>query len=423
MRPFLAALVTTIVPAIVGRRFVLGSAPLRWGLGGVIGIALLGWGTMVGGLLGSAEAGAAASMVAAWFAGPRLARAPGHHERPPAAVIAVVVGVGALLLGLSFWRPVPGFDAWAIWSLKAKAIASTSDFSSPVFSSDVYEYSHRDYPPLLPAWQATAYRLSGDLRTGWPTQFQLAFLWTSAGVGIASLVGRRRSALGLLLVAWLLAPKLVTEAMSGYADVPMALFLIAGTAALLRAGDLGVTPGAILLAAAAVTKTEGLVFAAAVVVAFLVARRYRRRALVAGAAVAIAFAPWAAFTVTHGLAGDLWNPPEGGTHVAFDRDVVERFPIVIRSFASQATKPGSWGILLPAAVLAVALTRFRAGPLPAAFLLATAGLILIYLLTPYDLDWHLSRSADRVVVAPLGLLALAAVGTGAATSSDDQGIV
>ncbi|MGH2725741.1 MAG: hypothetical protein ACRDKS_02070, partial [Actinomycetota bacterium] len=136
------------------------------------------------------------------------------------------------------------------------------------------------------------------------------------------------------------------------------------------------------------------------------------------------FGPWAAFTVAHGLAGDLWQPPKGGSHIASQRDVFERLPVVLRSFGAQTTKPGNWGILLPAALVVVASTRFGAGPLPAAFLLAAAGLIAIYLLTPYDLDWHLSRSADRVVIAPLGLLALAAEGRHLARTAEpaDQGM-
>ncbi len=409
MRPFLAALVTTIVPTIVGRRFVSGTAALRWGIGGMIGIALLGWGAMVGGLLGSAEAGAVVAMAGAWFAGPRMrARVPGHHRATPPIALAAVVGVGAFLLILSFWRPVPGFDAWAFWSLKAKAIAASGDFSSPVFTHDVYEYAHRDYPPLFPAWQSTAYRLSGDLTNGSPTQFQLAWLWTSAGLALVSLAGARRTSAGLVLFAWALAPQVVGEIMSGYADVPMALFLVAGTAALIRAGDLGLAPGAILLAAAAVTKTEGVVFALAVVAAFFFVRRYRRRSIIAAVAITIAFGPWAAFTVAHGLAGDLASPSAGGQRITAERDIAERLPTVLRSFGTETTRPQEWGILVPAAVVVLVLARQRPAAPMVAFLLAAGSLITIYLLTPYELDWHLSRSADRVVIAPLGLLALAA---------------
>lgn len=419
MRPFLAALLTTIVPALVGRRWIRGPAALRWGLGSMIGIALIGWGTMLGGLLGSAEAGALFFMTAGWFAGRsarRRARDPGR--RPPIIAVAAIAIVGSFLLSLSLSRPVPGYDAWAIWSMKGKAIAASGDFSSPVFTEAVYQYAHRDYPPLLPSWQATAYGISGDPTVGFPTQFQLAWLWTAAGLAIVSLAGRRRTVTGLALVAWLVAPEVVGELMSGYADVPMALFLVVGIVALLRAEDLGFAPGALLLAAASLTKTEGLMLAVATVAPLLATRRYRRPAVLAGATIVLAFGPWAAFTVSHGLMGDLTRPALGDENVATERDAIERLPIVLRSFGSEAIRPGKWGILLPASVLALVVSRLRPSPLVAGFLLSAGALTVIYLITPYDLDWHLSHSANRVVIAPLGLLALAVEGIHLVRPSD-----
>jgi hypothetical protein len=390
----------------------------------MIGIGLLAGGATVGGLAGSMEVGAAAAMIGAWFAGPRVRRRTGPpDDGAHPVVIAAVVAVGAVLLGLSFWRPAAGFDAWAIWSLKAKAIASTGDFGSPVFTGDVYEYSHRDYPPLLPAWQATAYRLSGDLRRAWPTQFQLAWLWTAGGLALAGLAGHRRGLTGFLMIAWMLAPRVVGETMSGYADVPMALFLVAGVAALVRSNELGAAPAAVLLAAAALTKTEGLVFAGAVLVPLIAFKHHRRAAIVASATIALAFLPWAAFAVGHGIAADVARPPPGAEHVADERDVVARVPTVLASFTSESVDPADWGILVPTALVMVAagIPRRPVSPLVWGFLLASAGLVVIYLLTPYDLAWHLSRSADRVVIAPLGLLALAAAGAPSTRVASDQG--
>ncbi len=65
---------------------------------------------------------------------------------------------------------------------------------------------------------------------------------------------------------------------------------------------------------------------------------------------------------------------------------------------------------MPACVIALGIARLRPASLVAAFLLCAGALIVIYLITPYDLDWHLSRSAHRVVIAPLGMLALAVEG-------------
>ncbi|MGH2785194.1 MAG: ArnT family glycosyltransferase [Actinomycetota bacterium] len=421
MRLAAAALLTTVVPTAVGFLLVRGGhIALRLGLGGVLGIAILGLGAMLGGLAGSFEAGAAISMIATlvWA---RSQRRPARSVdgSPPVLPILLVVVVGMFLLVISWSRPVSRFDGWAFWSLKAKAIASTGDFSSPIFTDAEYEYSHRDYPPLLPAWQALSYRISGDLTVGHPTQFQLAWLWTCAGLAVVGLAGRRRSLAGFALFAWLLAPQVVEEAVSGYADVPMALFLIVGMVALLRSEELGVAVGAILVAAAAVTKAEGLVFAVAAIVPFLVVARYRLRAMVAAAAIILAFGPWFAFTQSHGLTGDVTRPPLEAGHIDPERDPVERVPTVLEGLGRYGIKPTDWGILGPVAILAIGLSRFRPIPLIAAALLSVVAWVVVYLGTPFEVGWHLSTSADRVLIAPLGLLALAAGGAELLTREDE----
>lgn len=411
MRLALAALVTTIVPTLVGVCLVRGGPALRFGLGGILGIAILGLGTMLGGLAGSAETGAIVSMVAALAATRWIPRPEGAvRTSPPLLPLLAVLAVGVFLLVIAWSRPVSKYDGWAFWSLKAKAIASTGDFSSPVFTEPEYEYSHRDYPPLLPSWQALSYRISRDQTIGFPTQFQLAWLWTSAGVALVSLAGRRRTLIGFTLFAWLLAPQVVEEAVSGYADVPMALFLIAGIGALLRSEELGMVPGAILIAAAALTKSEGLVFALAALAPLCLAHNYRKRALVSLGVVFLAFAPWLAFTSSHGLTGDVTRPPLQAGNIDPDPDPVERFPTVVKELGVRSTKASDWGVLVPAALLSAALTRFRPWPLAAGMLLAFIAWIVFYLGTPFLIEYHLLTSADRVLIAPLGLLALAASG-------------
>ncbi|MEX2554718.1 MAG: hypothetical protein WEB06_03695, partial [Actinomycetota bacterium] len=72
MRPAVAGLLTTVVPAIVGRRWISGAAPLRWGAGGLLGFVFLGWGAMLGGLLGGVLPGAFVVLAGAWMLGPRF---------------------------------------------------------------------------------------------------------------------------------------------------------------------------------------------------------------------------------------------------------------------------------------------------------------------------------------------------------------
>ena len=432
MRPLLAVLLTTVPTAVTGRRWVHGSEPFRTALGSLIGIAALAWGAIVGGLLGFVVPGAAAGLAAAWVAGPAVRRRSAlRAERRGTAVIAaalVVLVVGGVLTTLAFWRPVPRWDAWAIWSLKAKAIASLDGFDNAVFTSPAYAYSHQDYPPLLSAWQAVAYRISGDLRVSYPTQVQLAWLWTAGALAILGLVARWRAPPRLILLAWAVAPQVIHQALTGYADVPMALFLVAGAAAFADAidgedagGRAGILPAAVLLAAASLTKEEGALFAGAFLVPFVVIARTRRRALVTGAVVAAALAPWFAFTRANGLVSDFIRQRPGAPGVAGPVSPLGRLPQVLSSIGGQIVRLGGWALLIPACAVAVLWLRGRIGPLVVAAGAAFAALTAVYLVSPYDITWHLSRSVDRTVVAPLGLLALAASRAGTPRAVSEEG--
>ena len=97
MRAVLAAALTTLLPAVVGRRWVSGSSVLRWSLGAVVGVVLVATGAVMGGLLGTPVVGAALTLVIAWFVGPRLAwRARSDQLWSPAKRTLVVVLIDRL---------------------------------------------------------------------------------------------------------------------------------------------------------------------------------------------------------------------------------------------------------------------------------------------------------------------------------------
>ena len=400
MRAVLAALATTTVPTLVGARWIEGSPALRWGAGGLLGFVFLGWGAMVGGLLGGVLPGAAVTLVAAWLVGPRLrARIPRGDERPWIAV-AVVTGIGAVLLVMSFWRPVPAWDAWAIWSMDGKALAQYDSFENPAFLEP--EYSRRFYPPLLPAWQAASYQISGDYTRSFPTQVQMAWLWTAGALALLGLGRRLRSPFGIVLLAWALSPVVLLQVMRGLADVPSALFLVAGAALLYasREEGTGILPGAILLGGAAATKGEGTVFAAFVLAALFVWDRERLKAMAAGAVAFAVLLPWLVFATVNGLSGYLFRD-------RVDETVLGRVPKIAGFFAGEIFDPAAWGVLVPAILIIFAVSRPRAVMMTAA-IGGLAAIFFVYMYTPFRIEWLLPRSAHRVLIAPVGLLALAA---------------
>jgi hypothetical protein len=408
MRPAIAALATTLGPTLIGARWVGGSPLLRYSLGALVGVVIVAYGALLGGLVSAVVPAVLLACLAGWLLGPRLRFQP--SEQLPAGRLArgvtwFVLAVGGCLLVLSVFRPVPAWDGWMTWSLKAKALAVDGNFYGSVFEAPAYAYSHQDYPPLLPAWQALAYLIGGDLHVSWPSQFQLAWLWTAGGVALVDLVARRWGSGLLFLLPWLCAPPVIYWAMAGYADVPMALLLLAGTVVLLSSSSS--RPAAVagvLLAGCALMKNEGLPLSVltASSVLFLAPRRaIPGKAL--GLMVAAAL-PWLLFTRIRGIPSDLVTAETLQPQRMLE--LTPRLWPIAKAWASQLAGVRSWSLLVAGAVVAALIGWRPRRDLLVAFLLAVALLTAIYLITPYDVSRQLVVSIDRVTIAPLGLLAL-----------------
>ena len=413
MRAVLAAALTTLLPAVVGRRWVSGSSVLRWSLGAVVGVVLVATGAMMGGLLGTPVVGAALTLFIAWFVGPRLAwRARSDQLWSPAKrTLVVVLMIGSALMLMSVFRPIPSWDAWFMWSLKAKGLASAGSFDSLVFVGRAYRYSSQDYPTLLPAWQALAYLVSGDLSVSWPLQFQQAWLWTAGAVALVALAGRYPGPAFLLPFAWVVTPEVVWQSMQGYADVPMALMLVLGVAVLWdnQRDPAAQIVGGVLLGGAALTKTEGLPLVAIVLACLLVTRRLSP-VLALGPAIVVALRlPWFLFTQMHSLSNEMINAATISSLLGGGSP--QRLPQISFTMGSVMLSPARWGLLVPACVVTAILARRIDPRLGVATMLALVMFIAVYQATwsfqGSTLEAFINSNVDRVLIAPLGVLALA----------------
>ena len=413
MRPILAAALTTVLPMIVGQRWVAGSAVMRWSLGGVVGIVLLALGGLMGGLAGSPPGGAAAALVIGWVYGPRARWAPMGGAAPPGLTRAhvAILGLGLALMAMSLERPVPSWDAWFTWSLKSKALAATHSFSAPVFLSPAYNWSSQDYPTLLPSWQALAYIASGDLSISWPLQFQQAWMWTIGALALVSLTGVRRPWGFLLPLAWLVSPQVVWQSMQGYADIPMALPLLLGTIVLATdpRDRRAHVVGGVLLAGAALTKSEGAPLVAIVLLCVLTRRNVSRSLALSPAIVLLAMLPWLLFTQRHGLTNHMITAPVvksllTGAHLP-------QLPEVLSTMGHAMFSPSRWGLLVPGCLIVALITRAVDVRLALAAFLQLAMFAAVYHAAGpnqgISLHDFMRSNVDRILMAPLGTLALA----------------
>jgi hypothetical protein len=318
-----------------------------------------------------------------------------------AAAAAAAAGLHAALLAAV---PSFGWDFRYSWALKAKvyALAGAHDFAW--LSWPFHAFARVDYPPL---WS--------DLLT-----FGVVL---GAGPGATAAVWQAALVLGIAATCWEVtrpAPPPVralaaavgawtpviftpTVAYSGYAEPMLAFGTCVALGALLRMadGDQGAwqtaAAGAVMVA---LTKNEGIALALGIAVA---AWRLRgRRAAGVPIAVLAAVGTWRGLLARHGI--------EGFPNVFSPARIASRLGHLPASFAAVA----SWelcGVVLAWLLALPSIAGPRLRGVRIALAVWAGAVLLAYLVSPFDLTWHLRTSLDRVLAAPLPIVVALALST------------
>jgi hypothetical protein len=153
----------------------------------------------------------------AWLTGSLLA----------AAALAILVFVLS-----SLRNPDGGWDAFAIWNLRARFLERGGEWWRDAFSAKI-PWTHPDYPLLLPGLVAMTFAFSGSESTLGPVSIAFLFLVATAGVLVATLAllrGRTQAVLaGILLLS---TSAFILLSGYQYADVPLSFYILATLAAL-----------------------------------------------------------------------------------------------------------------------------------------------------------------------------------------------
>jgi hypothetical protein len=333
-------------------------------------------------------------------------RRPDVRGLPAVAVLFLTLTILVPAARLFAVKPLLEFDGWAIWATRAKALYEYGHPVSPVFTDP--SYPALQHPLLLPALEALDARFMGTFDAT-AIHVQL-FALTIAFLGGAWTL-LRGSTRPLLLAATLLAivcaPTFFNQLQTNYADVPLAIFIALGVAALatwLRTGKEGLLPAAALfLAAGVLTKNEGEAFALmAFVAALAVARRRQvKPLLIAAAALAAADLPWRIWLRLN----DVHIAEYSLTNI-FDpfylSDHSDRVGPAIRELLRQIWRVPSWSHVVQltvfALVSALVLRRFRPGLFGIVWLvLSFAALVGIYWISTNPLASNLTNSSDRTI--------------------------
>ena len=346
------------------------------------------------------------------------------------AVLGASVSAVLRFCYLSLQEPHGGPDAYATWNQRARFLYRGGDH----WKDFTYlNWSHPDYPLLIPASIARAWDFVGRETQLIPVAVGLLFTVATIGIvafSIARLRGERQGLLaGLILLG---TPFFILHGASQYADVPLSFFFAATVALLFFHAESPSQMRFLTLAGMAAgfsawTKNEGALFLALlsplhfVVTTVAKGRRDWGRevaALLMGAAPVIVVI--GLFKVCVAATNDL-VAGQGAGSVAKLLDV-SRYHMVLSWFARELFEFGGWSptFAVPLLLLFYFLllrTSVEKRNVPAAgiavLLLAfmLAGHFFIYILTPHDLEWHLETSLNRLLlqVWPLAICAYFAI--------------
>lgn len=317
------------------------------------------------------------------------------------------------LLNYSRQRAHGDWDAWMIYNRAARFIFRGGEFWQDAFSPNLNLVFHADYPPLLALNIAARWQTLGG-ESAYVPMF-LGFLFTLAALSacFAALTYFNSPGQGAFALVLLGGVQFfMSEGGRQTADVPLAFFILASIVFLFlrqREGREIFTALAALMAAfAAWTKNEGLLFVfVSAGILFLTAlwKRSFRDFLFYLAGLLPPLIALFHFKAQVAPASEFAS---GGLQILLQKLTdAERNQLVFSAMSSFLLRGGGWYGAGVFPILAAYLVLFKTRPLvfPSAIFSTLAiisaqliGYYLFYLISPYDLTWHIGYSLNRLFV-------------------------
>ena len=313
-------------------------------------------------------------------------------------------------------RPHGGSDAWTIWNAMARFLNGGCLKWTQAFSQFL-PLAHADYPMLLSGSIARIWSYSGQTTPAAPALVAITYTLATIGLLIGALMRFQSGLHGYLAGLALLAlPGFIKVGAAQIADVPLGFYMLS-TIVLFCLADptarerLYFIFGAGLMAGfSAWTKNEGLLFIVALLLSRLIIKS-------PGQGTKNLFKDISIFTA--GIGPALFLIVYFKTYIAPPNDLMAaqgfeitlgrllnpaRHLIIAKAFVTELYALGKLRLLIfPICLLLLGLSKdqrwklnLKAGMLMVLLLLA--GYYCVYLISPYDLVWHIKYSLQRLYI-------------------------
>jgi hypothetical protein len=335
---------------------------------------------------------------------------------------AIFIGILVLYYLVIFARVTPhgDYDAQAIWNLRARSIYRSGDNWEFAFSPLINRNFHMDYPLLVPLNVVGAWNTFEEEVLRIPAVLSMLFLFGIAGV-IYSLTAylRSYSHAAIAVIVLLATPSLLLFSTFQTADIPLTYFFVASASLAVLAGNENIQSlffiSGLMAGLSAWTKNEGIPFVVVMIlyIIFIHGIRQSRRPLLAlFGGMAFPLLTIFLFKIFVSLNNDLFT----------DNSLFEiisklfspaRYIQIVTHLTTELMNLGSWPVSIIAILFVYGfIMGIRKSDSPAEKallivpLLQFAIYLLIYVITPYDLAWHMNYSMSRLLIQlfPLALI-------------------
>ncbi|RPJ28981.1 MAG: hypothetical protein EHM33_02720 [Chloroflexi bacterium] len=335
--------------------------------------------------------------------------------------VQVILGLATLAVlwtsiyyTITFARVSPhgDYDAQAIWNLRARSIYRSGDTWENAFSPLINRNFHMDYPLLVPLSVVGGWNMLGSEVQRVPAVLSMLFLFGMAGIVFSVIAHLRTSSQAALAVIVLLAtPSLLLFSTFQTADIPLTYFLIASTSLLILASNSNnrslLFLSGIMAGLAAWTKNEGIPFLLVMIVCTLFisgVRQARTHLPFLLAGMALPLFTIVLFKIFVPANNDLFVN-NGLSEIISKLLSPERYVQIMTHLLSELLQLGGWPVSIIIILFVYGwIMGIRSSGSPAEKFSGVIPLsqfviyMLIYIITPYDLEWHINYSMSRLLI-------------------------
>lgn len=288
------------------------------------------------------------------------------------------------------------WDAWYIWDFHARYFIDSNNWQNMLANQDG---AHPDYPIALPGLLAFAQQLFFFAK-GWVANYAVHFLITLLIPVIVFTETYKKSIFvaGITLILFVTNEFYISQGLSQLADTLLALFFLF---ALISINNVAkdkrmIAVSAAFLGLCMLTKNEGLIMAAIFILfharTFFLKGNYKSFAI----GIALPLITWLLFKGIYAPANDMVSGQSNSTtDLVFD---TERYKLIYSSFVSnfkEHFRDIRYGITFYLLILAI---RGKWPDLQILMVFVICVIyMLIYVVSPYDLEWHLFTSQSRLM--------------------------